>query len=416
VLALVAVIAGLAYDLKQRTVFENHLQEASARLGLDLLPRHRKIAGGLEGEYEGHAVRVEAVRERQGKSEKRETFVRVPVPVPADLEIRPPSFGRRLLFGEGLKVGDEDFDDAFSVSGADPVAITAILDADVRRALLSPPPGATRQVRDGEIVDTYSGFLSTSETYDESVAAIVAAAKIFPAASAPPLERLAARVARDRSEGAQVSALRLLATHHPGHPTTAGALAEAAGSPQPALRLAAARLLPNAESLPILRRLLEDHPSSRHWTEALALLVERGGIPTDDALQRALGGSPERRALAATALGFRDGPGDEDRLLTLLAADDDVVDVAAADALARVGTARSVELLLEHTRGFFADRAVKAAARRAVETIQARLVGDAGQLSLVEAEGGQLALTEASAAETRTTSAARAELPTSEDA
>jgi HEAT repeat protein len=96
---------------------------------------------------------------------------------------------------------------------------------------------------------------------------------------------------------------------------------------------------------------------------------------------------------AAVALGANGDPGAEGALLEALEEGSPGAQVAAASALARVGTAEAVSPL---RRAESRSTNLRAVARQAVGEIQARLAGSAGasagQLSLSSGESGQVSL------------------------
>jgi HEAT repeat protein len=93
--------------------------------------------------------------------------------------------------------------------------------------------------------------------------------------------------------------------------------------------------------------------------------------------------SPSLAEAVAEALAARPDPVDEPLFLTMLTRHEPAVHLAAAKALAAVGTIAAVEPLLRLTEGVLRHAGVKEAAREAVRAIQARLgPADAGQLSV----------------------------------
>ena len=121
---------------------------------------------------------------------------------------------------------------------------------------------------------------------------------------------------------------------------------------------------------------------------------------------------PELAETVATALGQASDPRAEPTLIALLAVDDAKVRVAAAAALASVGTVRAVEPLLPLTKGVL-DTELHRVAQDAIRKIQSRL-GDAeaGRVSVskveslaggvsLASEGGELSVASAPDVEKR---------------
>ena len=417
-------VVGLAAALLVRAGRRRHrrLAEALAGLaaahGLTPIPTRDRLRGGVEGAHEGGPLRLEVVaKQATSKSQNASTpdydsalsdpdsftlAVSGPVGVPPGFDLERSTLAHRLFAAPPHTTGDAAFDRAWRLSSASRLVALAPLDAHARAALVALADEHQVRCEDGAMrLSRVTRRWPTREDLDAALASFVTLRAALGSSAVPPAERLAARVAEDPALGARLQALKALAEERPGHEATARALRAALAAAEPELRLEACLHLPLAEAEPALAAELEGDAAAPSFAAALALLLDRGGRPADASLDRALAGPPPARALAARALALRAAPGDEARLLALLAADDDVVDVAAARALADVGGAAALGPLLAHTRGLFADRQVKAAARDAVAAIQGRLGVAPGQLSLAEGQAGELSLTPARDASVR---------------
>ena len=84
----------------------------------------------------------------------------------------------------------------------------------------------------------------------------------------------------------------------------------------------------------------------------------------------------------------------EARVIPFLDNEREVIQLAAIEALARIGTVESVSELSLMTEGLFRDSDLRDAARAAIEMILSRTGAEAGSLSLAEdsAEDGHLSV------------------------
>ncbi|MGC4114838.1 MAG: hypothetical protein QM765_09555 [Myxococcales bacterium] len=221
------------------------------------------------------------------------------------------------------------------------------------------------------LVTRYPGSAEAREALHAALDDSVAETRIWAAQALVGEE--AARVALSevvedlvQTDGVRAQALDRLVEGHPYEAvavTVARALASDPLTPAPLLRCAAIRAVAMARDASQLERL------AAQCAAPMRLPAEVG-----EALANALGVFEESEA--------------EKALLGLLAHESAKVKVAAAAALAKVGTVRAVEWLLPLTQGVLAG-AVGDAAREAVRAIQARLGdADAGRLSVVDARVG----------------------------
>ena len=115
----------------------------------------------MSGKLDGSDLSVRAVRVGHLRFEAQ-LLLRFPSPLSEGLVLRPSGFKdsvSSLLGGEDTKVGDEPFDDAFSVRSNKPDRLGQLLDASVRRTLLQLGREAAKmELRDEGITLTLSPF------------------------------------------------------------------------------------------------------------------------------------------------------------------------------------------------------------------------------------------------------------------
>jgi len=157
-------------------------------------------------------------------------------------------------------------------------------------------------------------------------------------------------------------------------------------------RLSHERLLEILESALLRRR-------AQTACACIDVLARSGGARDLDRLVKVMLTSRGPAALAAVrALGATGLPSLEGPLLESLERGLPELRAAVAEALGRVGSARSVLPLKEAEDRHPDDGKLRRAARHAVVQIQSRLSGASpGQLSLAEGQGGQLSLDESAA-------------------
>jgi|SRR6185369_6432005 len=322
-----------------------------------------------------------------------------------------------------IEVGDELFDRTFQASG--PLwLIRALFNAEVRSLLLRLNAESRLEIDGGELRSEMPETQLTG-----MLPSFLQAGRLL-AQPVDILRRLAENAHLDPEPGVRLQNLRLLALSHAREAETAEALRIACADESPAVRILAAREL-GAEGREVLRELAEAPTDDAASAEAVSLLgrdlpIERTRailgralhnqrVQTARACLEALGGSTagedifrlsevmaheksELAAVAATALGSTGSPAAEELLiLALPRAEPADLQVAAANALARIGTAVAV-LPLKELAERTARPTIRKAARRAIAEIQSRLQGASpGQLSLAVTEAGQLSLAPAEA-------------------
>ncbi len=321
----------------------------------------------------------------------------------------------RTVAGGDVRTGDRKFDDAVLVQG-DPALVLAILDAANRRLV-------RRLVEQGAVLDGGELRLSGAvrrRALPETIRTLARAARALRVTPAQIPDRLLTRVKRDPLPDVRQRAFELLLARFPDSPQTAAAIRSNLSDRDPRLRLQAARHGADEAAEATLRALATDGAVERRLREetldvyidrlgsgrASPLLVELLDDPTlaaDAAARLARTGRAEalpalcarvgqgeigaraEMAIAIGKLGDPREPSHEAALLPLL--DEAPLQVAAAEALARVGSPRALQALLPLTEGLLTGGDVKASARRAVDAIRSRRgEGEGGGLSVVEGD------------------------------
>jgi hypothetical protein len=347
---------------------------------------------------------------------------------PAGSPVGTGASGWRNLQLEEIVVGDGRFDAAFDVEG-DPQMVHALLDEGTRRALLG-----LIEHRLVDRVELRAGVLRMDVplyTDAEAPGALsqVGLAAVHAARLLRPVDDVAERLARiaraDAEPLVRGSALTVLAHQFAAHPDTRPALRAATTDPDADVRLCAGVAL-GPEGRPVLLALTVDEAAPE---ECVVRAVQELGadLGVEDA-RVALQGALRRRRFEAAracmrALAAHGGPAAVPVLAGVLDAFAGAMGVAAAAGLAALGLPESEgPLLAVLTRVSDADRLIAIAAalgavgsrdavvplreaasrhrgvdrevERALASIQERLVGTPGELSLAELDSGRVSLSE----------------------
>lgn len=321
---------------------------------------------------------------------------------------------RRKALGPptGIQLGDPGFSEEFHIAGT-PILALALLDAQTRPLLAQFLRGLIR-VDGGESVEVRADFTDgvlevelphkASLTLEESADVVfqiltrmlALARRLAPGKSL--LSRIFENLRSETEAGVRLQVLSLLARTFPRYPGTRAALLAAREDADDEVRLHAAIAVGEEEGDATLLALI-----SREATEdscaarAVAALGERLGFEAaQEALQQALNRGHDQTARACIETLENHGRSEaEGPLLAALRSAEPAVTLAAARALARIGTAAAVPPLraLASPR---LHRELQAAIRQAIAEIQARLTSATpGQLSLLAGEAGALSLAEA---------------------
>ncbi|HEX6862109.1 MAG TPA: HEAT repeat domain-containing protein, partial [Thermoanaerobaculia bacterium] len=351
--------------------------------------------------------------------EGQETRIVVEAPVAPDFQevsILPQS-GSAMW---DVTIGDPGFDGQFAIKGPRR-QVFALLDADTRGRMRAVNAAGRLEISPGRIL----AIVGTDRVSD-ALPSLLAIRKRL----ATPIDvrrSLVENARRDSESGVRLENLLVLIQELPGDPATVEALRAACSDRLPTIRLRAAKELGAAESRDVLLELANGLEDDAWSAEAVSILdrelpVERvkalldrawstGRLQTALACVEVLGHSgaaaveplsellalqnAELAAAAATALGATDSPAAEPWLIPALQSEHEVLRVAAAKALRRVGSVAAVLPLKEaHERSSWLDIDFRQVTRQAMAEIQSRVQGGSpGQLSLTE-EAGQLSLAE----------------------
>lgn len=317
----------------------------------------------------------------------RDTRIVVEAPVAKDFEtvrIRPESASS----ARDARTGDPGFDDAFSIEGPT-LQLFALLDADTRRRMCAVNGAGRLEISPGRI----EAVISRDEPVVDVLPSLLEIGKRLGTPADIP-RKLVENVKQDFDGEVRLQNLLLLLRELPGDPATVEALRAACRDWSPATRLRAATALgPEGRSLIVeLAHGLEDDSVS---AEAVSILDEELPLERVEALLGRAGSSGRLKTAFACveALGRREDPAAETSLVQALQQERPEVRVAAANALARSGSAAAVLPLKAAAERLPLDRELRHATRQAIAQIQSRVQGASpGQLSLAEAEGGELSL------------------------
>jgi hypothetical protein len=440
-------VATVLIALAIRLAIRDDRKEVWQALARDLDTTYARSRFGphvVEGRLHGQRVRVEEVHSG-GRNSSTQIEVRVDSHLDPELVL---SNGgqwaelKQLFGGRDLKVGDTEFDRRVEVKGPEVNALAA-LNEPARRAIEALEAAVAKGVtfNGGALKFKLSGHLVENRAFWGGVERAQVRQLIQQAVHAGELlsvphrdlrAALARNALQDSVPEVRIRNLQALAAHYPH-----GALARKAGQraiqeDDPHLRLLGARLLggdQGAAELATLAKGLGFTPALRVaalaelartsrftqlWQAAREMLsaedasFQRDVLGVLGALRAQAPADPERALLGdriavlaldppladacALALAAVGDSLSQPVLLRLLGAGETAVKIAAANALARVGTIEAVAPLVEQARPVLMNGDLKEALREAVRRIQGRL-GDAeeGRLSLAtqpEAAGG----------------------------
>jgi hypothetical protein len=389
-------------------------RQAFGDLGIEVSQVIPDVQARIEGHVDGLTVALSDVRERETSAEPGPELL---VTGLAHVGLVP----ARRWGREDETLGDEAFDGAVTLDG-DGAGLSALLDAATREAVL-------RLLRLGVRVEAGRLTRPLGEAAADPGRLRGAIGETLDLARRlrPPVDlaaRLAANAARDPAAAVRRRCLGLLADRFPGLPAArkallagldddetvrvraAAALGEAghaalcglAGSRDDAVAgeaiAALEAALPVARALELLDAALETGrgPVVRALVAALGRV---GGARARERLVGLLAVAGPWSVAAAYALAAGRDAAVERHLVAALAADDDALRAAAADALAAAGTVAAVPALRAAAAAHPFDLELRRAVAGAVAAIRERATGAApGQLSLAGGEAGRLAVTD----------------------
>lgn len=431
VLAGVGVIYGavrLGMTLQEQ--WRGALRFCADSLGLHFEPGSFWKKAFAEGDSGGLPIKLDSYTVSTGKSSS--TYTRIVVNAPTSgLALSREGIGSSFLkafVGEDLQIGVAPFDARVVVRASDEALALAALGDRGRAAALEAIGLHGVTVANDALTFRKSGLLRDGpQLLAIARSMLVLAEELGAVASGGVAARLAEHVAQDPEGSFRRRCLDALLSSRFRRTSAAQGAARAALTDRDAMvQLLAAEVL-GPEGVDRLLALAATGSVPAAAAAGAASALGRAGRARADEAARALEAALERResevlmaALAgleqlgraaplarllalvegadrphtpAAALALaRHASGDVQQTLLALLAEERAGETrrAACDGLAQVGTVEAVEPLLACTKGVFGDRELKAAARGAIERIQARL-GDvgAGRLSVLsEGSGG----------------------------
>ncbi len=400
---------------RQKSLLLQRWRDAAKRLGLSLVETP-PLLFGLSGDL---TVDVSAETDA-----RRRCVVKGPA-LHDDLTLVSESLWKsvaKAYGGEDVKTGDAAFDQAVHVSGSEALAL-ALLDAAGRRAVAR-VLGEGGEVTGGRVQLDRKGSVESSDELVELVERCLAVGRALSADPESVPQRLCDNLRTEPLPEVRVRLLSVLDREYPRFPGTADAARHALEDADAAVRLLAAKVARDEPARVCLEALVRDdgvdaalraraleelvraHPSAG-VRPFIALGLASSALPLQLRAAACAGVSrdafhlPQLKLLAehnaeevriavAKALGELGAPEGELVLMGRLA-DTEAVQLAAAEALAELGTLAAVEALLPLAQSLKPLGGVKEAARTAIRTIQVRhsAVGSGG-LSVVDegATGG----------------------------
>ena len=393
----------------------------------------------LTGSVDQRPVQVEDLHIVHAEDLLRGRIIRITVEGSSGLTLRPESPATIMEKAAGareIELGDERFDSLVYVHGPEDV-LRAVLDVETRQIVCGllqvglttddrPFVEGHVAIRDGDLVAEFDRHESrVREHFPRFLATLLHVARRLDRPQSL-VKRIVENTRREPEWQVRLGNLQLLASAHPRHPLTREALKRGCQDERQAIQLACALALgveyaeetlreiatsewaddadaaratgalgsrlPLAPLLDIVAHALR----TRRLRTALAGIDVLGQVGGADvvaplakvlALERGELAAGAARALGASRTAAAEGP-----LLQALHIVPDDVRVAAATALAQVGTASAV-LHLKEVGETTRHTPLRKAAREAVAAIQSRLGGASpGQLSLADGEAGQLSL------------------------
>ena len=412
----------------QRDWLEAGLKMASEELEVHFAP-HPPWSMRAAGKCGPYAVsielRVELMRPQEGQ-EIAENVEFLSASVAGGLIPKGMSFTAERDSGDDVLIGDPTFDDTVEVHG-EPSVVLARLDEGVRKKVRRLVSDGGR-LEDGALVWHAPTRYFRREIPDALRTLFDLARDLSSTDGGGLYQRLAKNACRDPASGVRLWNLLALQERFGHSPEAHEASREDLDDPSPWVRLSAARFLREGER-PTLAGLARDPAvPDQAASEAIALLAARA--PADEVgpflvtVLKTRSGEARRQAMeelgrlrhapafgplvvllersdpgtaaaAAQSLGLLGDARAERALLKAVESEAYELRLAAARALASVGTASTVEPLLALLDAGRLDGESRQALRDAIAAIQSRLAGaEAAQLSLVTGppEGGRLTL------------------------
>jgi hypothetical protein len=328
---------------------------------------------------------------------------------------------RRIL------IGDPRFDEEVSIYG-DEIMVRALLDQRTRAMLVEHVANNGFIVHNSTVYTAENSHVTNPSFLVTRVRAMLRLAEGLALADEHTAMRLLETALAEEIEPARQRAFHLLFAHFATHPEVQRAVPRILRDPNPLIRLLAAQAegeagLARVEAMAVDPEVPQDvrvvaycylvqfagtHPDVRSMieralaterTRIIATIIRFSGTVKCQALLPYVAHALDQTREPAIALACAEavlsigGPEVEPLLIRAMAWPDATVRVALVRALGKVGTARSVEVLLPHAQALLIDGVLKDAAKAALRDIRARLLNaESGCLSLVQGDDQRGAL------------------------
>jgi len=303
----------------------------------------------------------------------------------------------KMMGDHEMVIGDISLDSNFFIVGSDIAFAAAFFDAGTRDSLVDLRDDLHRvAVEEGELRVQITAGTDAPERFARVLARVIGIGAHMPG-RVELVARLAQNAANDAEPAIRENNLAFLAGEFRGHAASREALRAATRDHNVAVRLRAGVGL-REEGHAVLLEITQSDAPEACVAEAVSALGAR--LPAD--LRVALFGravtAGQSRVVAACIplLGRAGDDAAEARLIGALSMTDRDVQIAAAHALGRTGSALAVEPLKAIARGR-GDEELSRAAGEAIAMIQDRTEGTPGQLSLSDASAGQVSLADGGA-------------------
>lgn len=423
--------------------FEDELKWVARHLVWQYIPKVGDVGAiegtlevGPEGEHPLYC-RIDRHSSGSGSSRRYSIHFQVRVPIHNGLKVTSEGVGSSLMkfvSGEDIEVGDEAFDRKAYVEGPNQLSAVSYLNTHVQRCLLK-LFDTYHQVtlEDGYVtLSIASMYIPPVQIYNvlDDCKALAGALLL---GGKRPVQRMVYHINHDPEPHYRSKCLALLCEHMSGEPEVTEACLEALKNDMVEVRLVASQFAPKEEGFPVVLQVANDTQETPHIRKVAMLLLSDDHYTEREALSACFSAALDDDApevVAAAVEGLMDldelpgvdwlqtqlvrpdrlshrdfirclrffpptrYPQIEETLCGVLGDEDEELAVAALEVLGKVGTVASLEAVVPMTTGVLRSSDVKQAAREAVASIQSRIKGEAGGLSVSaqETDEGQLSL------------------------
>ena len=428
-LAVLFFVVLFVWLQQQVARWRNALSVVATELGLSFEPGSFLKKAKVQGETDGFPIVVDSYTVSTGKSSQ--TFTRITIDgrdrIPGGLLIEKEGLGstiKKAFIGEDIELGDPAFDNTIVLRG-DRNDVRVRFDEHARATTIKAVSAGVR-LKKGKVKLEKSGLVTDSAKLLEMVMQVIGLATALDTSDERPEARLLRMLQTDSEPEIRQRSLQMLLNQYNDTDEAQEAAERAILDDAPGVRLAAARTLgrfgpiaavltdrgQTAEMRQYAAEIIGTGLAGRE--EVVGCLEEVLGYGPDVVVAEVLramsriahepdaellkphcqGGDVDSRVEVARMLGRLIGRFAEPILILMLDDDEMTVVVEAMASLSKVGSRIAVQPLLRHTKGVFADSAVKDGANQAIKAIQSRQGNIAtGRLSLAEtSELGNLSI------------------------